>query len=533
MTTLKGDTMGCSITDLKTLLETTIKTMPNLGIRLGIERECLRLNPDGSLSTHDHYEGLGSALTNPYITTDYAENLLELITAPRGSITDLLNELKAIHSYTALNIGNEFLWAGSMPSHIPNDDAITIAKYGSSNTGKLKSLYRMGLKKRYSSTMQVIAGIHFNFSVGDKLLAVLKDIKGIEDQFSHFKSETYLGLARNIQRYGWLTTYLYGASPFIDKSFIDARGLKTNLVPFDDKGTLHYPGACSLRMSNLGYQNSTQGEIALLYNTIESYTESLLQAVKTPHKEWEDLGLYDSNGERQQLNTNLIQIENEFYNQIRPKRSILPGERPTDALKDRGVEYIEYRAVDINPFEPMGLSREQIEFFTMFLLYGLIKKSPISTEEEFKLSRDNISTVATGGRNPETRVHHNGELLSIKEAGTLILEEMRPVAEILNQAAGNTNFTNTLNRELERLKHPELTLSGVLEQTLRDRNISYLEYMTELSMAHTAELKSGPIDERLFCKLSFEAKNSLCKQKDIESKDTLNFEQYLNQYLNA
>ncbi|MCK5882379.1 MAG: glutamate--cysteine ligase [Bacteriovoracaceae bacterium] len=522
-----------SIEELQVALKSYVKTMPNLGIKLGVERECLRLSPDGTLSSENHYKDLGSALTNPYITTDYAENLLELITAPKDSITSLIEELSAIHSFTASNIGDEFLWCSSMPSKILSDDEISIAKFGTSNIGQLKSLYRLGLKKRYSSTMQIISGIHFNFSVGDKLLAVIKELKGIEHHFSQFKSDSYLGLARNIQRYGWLTTYLYGASPFVDQSFLDARGLKTELIPFDDKGTMYSPGACSLRMSNFGYQNSTQGEIALLYNTIGSYTSSLLEAVKTPHPQWEEIGLLDSDGKRQQLNTNLIQIENEFYNQIRPKRTILPGERPTEALHDRGVEYIEYRAVDINPFDPIGLSRGQIEFFTTFLLYNMIMESPESTEEDFKNSRNNIGIVAMSGRSADTQIHHRGELIPLKDAGLQLLEEMLPVAEILDCASGTTNYSATIKAETEKMRDPALTLSGKMEQILRSKNISYLEFMTEQSKKHTEELKRYEISERLQGKLNAEAISSLVKQNEIEGLDKINFEQYLNQYLNA
>ena len=135
------------------------------GIQRGLERETLRVNADGTLATTGHPEALGSALTHKWITTDFAEALLEFITPVDGDIEHMLTFMRDLHRYTARNMGDERMWPLSMPCYIAEGQDIELAQYGTSNTGRFKTLYREGLKNRYGALMQTISGVHYNFSL--------------------------------------------------------------------------------------------------------------------------------------------------------------------------------------------------------------------------------------------------------------------------------------------------------------------------------------------------------------------------------
>ncbi|MEP4300258.1 MAG: glutamate--cysteine ligase, partial [Paraglaciecola sp.] len=305
------------------------------GIKHGVERETLRINPNGGLAQTPHQESLGAALTHEFITTDFSESLLEFITPPETSIDKTIGQLKDVHKFVMTNIGEERLWPMSMPCFIENQEAIPIANYGTSNVGKMKSLYRVGLKNRYGSMMQAISGVHFNFSLPDefweKWLADDSTIKADKDSIS----SAYFGLIRNYRRFCWVIPYLYGASPALCRSFI--KGKETGL-PFKTlgKGTYYLPYATSLRMSDLGYTNSAQSGLNICYNKVDSYIASLRAAINQPSENYE-MFAGKKDGKYQQLNSNVLQIENELYSPIRPKQPTRSLEKPTDALDERGV----------------------------------------------------------------------------------------------------------------------------------------------------------------------------------------------------
>src|SRR6185369_10715457 len=156
------------------------------GIRRGIEKESLRVTPEGSLAETPHPQALGSALTHPHITTDYSEAQLELITGVHATPESCLEELLQIHQFTYRALGDEMLWVSSMPCYLPADENIPIARYGSSNVGRAKSVYRMCLAHRYARRMQTISGIHYNWSLPD------------------VTSEQYFALIRNFRRHAFL-----------------------------------------------------------------------------------------------------------------------------------------------------------------------------------------------------------------------------------------------------------------------------------------------------------------------------------------
>src|SRR6187431_148848 len=259
-------------------------------LRRGIEKESLRVRADGGLALTPHPVALGSALTHPHITTDFSESQLELITGVHSDADGCLQELTEIHQFVVRAIGDEMLWASSMPCNLPADEAIPIGRYGTSNVGRAKTVYRMGLSYRYGRRMQTISGIHYNWSM-----------PGVGN-------EGYFALIRNFRRYSFLLLYLFGASPAVCSSFVAGHEHRLEAL---GPHTLHLPQATSLRMGRLGYQSDAQSELIVSYNNLKSYAASLHEALTVPYPLYEKIGVRDGDSYRQ-LSTSLLQIENEF-----------------------------------------------------------------------------------------------------------------------------------------------------------------------------------------------------------------------------
>ena len=206
------------------------------GIRRGIEKESLRVRPEGKLAMTAHPLALGSALTHPHITTDFSESQLELITGVHMGVEACLEELTRIHQVVYRALGDEMMWCASMPCGLPADDAIPVGRYGRSNVGRMKTVYRTGLSHRYGRRMQMISGIHYNFSLPDTIWP----IPGAGEP-----NEAYFALIRNFRRDAWLLFYLFGASPAVCASFVAGRKHELRELA---NGTYHLPHATSLRM---------------------------------------------------------------------------------------------------------------------------------------------------------------------------------------------------------------------------------------------------------------------------------------------
>ncbi|HEY9238764.1 MAG TPA: glutamate--cysteine ligase, partial [Burkholderiaceae bacterium] len=360
-------------------LDQRLRDLPDarLGeMRRGVEKESLRALPDGALALTPHPAALGSALTHPHITTDFSESQLEFVTGVHPSAQAAVDELTQIHqfSYRALReLGDEMLWVSSMPCGLPTDETIPIGRYGSSNVGRAKSVYRMGLGHRYGRRMQTISGIHYNWSM-----------PGVT-------TDEYFGLIRNFRRESFLLLYLFGASPALCSSFVAGREHELQKI---GSGSLHMPHGTSLRMGRLGYQSDAQSTLSVSYNSLERYAASLQEALTRPYPAYEKVGIRNPGGDYNQLATSLLQIENEFYGTIRPKRVIFPGERPLHALRERGVEYVEVRCMDLDPFEPVGIDSPTMRFLDMFLLHCLLADSPPDTPDEIAALARNQQRVA-------------------------------------------------------------------------------------------------------------------------------------------
>ena len=492
----------------------------------GIERETLRVGEDGQLAMTPHPPTLGSALTHEQITTDYSEALLEFITGTHADPGLTLDELERIHRFTSSKLHGEYLWSASMPGPLPDEQDIPIARYGSSHIGQLKYVYRKGLALRYGKTMQCIAGIHYNYSLPEALWHVLKDTEGDHRGDRDYQSARYIGLIRNFRRYSWLLMYLFGASPALDINFLRGRSHQLQQL---DADTLYLPWATSLRMSDLGYQNSAQAGLTPCYNDLASYTESLLNAVSTPYPPYVAIGTR-RNGEWLQLNTNLLQIENEYYSSIRPKRVTHAGERPLQALLARGVQYVEVRCLDINPFLPVGIDLTEALFLDTFLLYCALEDSPLLVGGECGQCSSNFLKTATEGRRPGLLLQRGEHQVELCQWADELLAAMRPVAELLDQSRGGRAHQHALNAQLAKVHDAEQTPSAQLLATLRARGESFTTFALRQSREHTLAFRAEPLPAREQAKFESLAQASLQAQQRIEATDEGDFDTFVAAY---
>lgn len=499
------------------------------GIRRGIERECLRITADGHLAQTPHPASLGSALTHANITTDFSESLMEFITPVSDSVEILLAQLTDIHRYVVRHLDNEQLWPLSMPCLLKGDDHIPLAQYGSSNIGRMKTLYRQGLHHRYGSRMQVIAGVHFNFSMPDSFWSEWHQLEGNGGCLQDFVSEAYLGLIRNVYRYGWLIPYLFGASPALCGSFLKG---KEHHLPFErlGKGTLYLPYATSLRLSDLGYTNNAQAGLNISLNSLDQYVASLRRAIGTHAAEFARIGV-KVDGEYRQLNDNVLQIENELYAPIRPKRTAESGEKPSQALDSRGVEYIEVRSIDVNPFAAVGIDQSQIRFLDTFLLWCLLTPSAPLGEEEIALNRRNFTRVVLEGRRPGLELEvFGGESLPLQALGERYFAELGEVASLLDSCCCRGCYGEAYQQQLAAIRDPSLTLSARVLALLQQDDQDVLPFGLALAGRYHDLLQNAKPrfwDDGYFDE---EGIRSLARQRKTEQSDTVGFDEFLDAY---
>ena len=486
------------------------------GIRRGIEKESLRALPSGSLALTPHPVALGSPLTHPHITTDYSESQLELITGVHAGVEDCLAELTRIHQYTYRVLqdeGEERLWVGSMPCGLPTDETIPLGRYGSSNVARAKSVYRMGLGHRYGRRMQTISGIHYNWSMPG------------------LSNEEHFALIRNFRRHAFLLLVLFGASPAVCPSFVAGREHGLQRL---SEHTLYKPHATSLRMGRLGYQSEAQSQLAVSYNGLDGYAASLHEVLTQPYAPYEAIGIKNLGGEYNQLATTLLQIENEFYGTIRPKRVIHPGERPLHALRERGVEYIEVRCMDLDPFEPVGINAQTMRFLDVFLLHCLLADSPPDTPDEIAELGRNQHRTAAFGREPGLKLERNGHELTLTDWAAEVLDGMAPIAARLDAAHAGADYTAALAHAHHALAAPDSLPSARALATLRsDFDSSYTGFIRAQSEQTRNRLLALPWSADQQAAFVAMAQASMQERAAIEAADTVDFETYRQNYVSA
>jgi len=486
------------------------------GGRKGVEKESLRVTPDGALAQTPHPRALGSALTHEHITTDYSEALIELVTPTFTTSWELLQYLLDLHQFVYRHLGDELLWATSMPCNIARDEDIPLAQYGRSNVAKMKNVYRNGLGIRYGRKMQAISGVHFNYSFPERFWELHAALRQSREQGQRFISASYFDLLRNYRRHGWIVLYLFGVSPVVCGGEVDE------------------PYATSLRMSDIGYRNRNQAGVEVSVNTLEEYVRDLPRAINTPHPPYEALGVKVNgpDGEQyRQLNANILQIENEYYSYIRPKRVARSGEKPTRALTRAGVEYVEVRALDVSAFDPVGVNQHKMRFLEAFLALCLLKDSPpIGISEQAALDRNHL-TVARRGRDPQLVLWRDGESVSMRDWAHELLDEMTGLCEVLDRGDPARPYSHSLQAQAAKVDDGALTPSARLTRELSETNESFFELALRMSRLHKDYFLDlyTPNEARLK-ELAAEAATSLEKQTAIEAADRDSFDTYLARY---
>lgn len=481
------------------------------GIRRGLEKESLRALADGQLAMTPHPAALGSALTHPNITTDFSESQVELITGVHAGAQECIDELTRVQRFTSSALGNEMLWVSSMPCCLPADDDIPLGHYGSSNVGRSKTVYRTGLGYRYGRRMQTISGIHYNWSMPG------------------LSSEAYFALIRNFRRNAFLLLYLFGASPAVCGTFVAGRSHQLRAL---NPQTMYLPYATSLRMGRLGYQSDAQASLAVSYNSLQGYAASLHDALTRPYAAYEAIGVRDAQGHYRQLGTTLLQIENEFYGTIRPKRVIFPGERPLHALRERGVEYVEVRLMDLDPFEPVGINARTLRFIDVFLLHCLTSASPPDTPEEIAAMARNQHRTAERGREPGLQLERGNSTVALTAWAADILAALRPLALQLDATHGTTDYSTAIQSACFALDNPDtLPSARVLKSMTDDFGGAFVAFVQARSLQTKEAMLAQPLSVGELELLTRETRESVQKQLDIEAGDSMPFDIYLQEYL--
>jgi len=504
------------------------------GIVRGVEKEGLRVTKESHIAQTAHQTELGSTLTHPSITTDYSEALLEFITPVLNGVEETVEYLSDLHAFTSSNIGEERIWPASMPCELDGEQSIPIADYGTSNVGTLKHVYRQGLGVRYGRIMQSIAGIHYNFSLPDDFWQAYQAKLGEQgsnaepQSLQDFKSAHYFSLIRNFRRYSWILHYLFGASPVLDKSFLGDRTKEQHSLEPLRENTYGLPYATSLRMSDLGYQNSAQEALHVSYSSLDDYVTTLAEAMQHQYQAYQDIGV-KMNGEYRQLNTNVLQIENEYYSDIRPKRVTHSGEKPIAALSERGVEYIEVRILDINPFLAEGISAQQIRFLDAFLLYCLFSQCPETSDTGCPEIRSNQRDVIMRGRDPELTLQTGSERVPFSVAATELVEAIMDTAKLLDKAHNSFEYSSAVYAQQAKVNDSSLTPSGQM-MALVEAGSEFIDIISDQANKHNTHFASLDRNTQLQESLVALAKQSLQQQRELEAQDTVSFDDYLNEY---
>ena len=505
----------------------TLGPAPFTGRRVGIEKESLRVDYAGYISQQPHPEALGSALTHPTITTDFSEALLEFITPAYHGVREVSRHLRHLHRFTCPRIGNEVLWATSMPCMVTGDHSIPIARYGSSNVGTMKHVYRRGLGHRYGRVMQTISGVHFNFSLPRPFWAAYRALEDRSaERIGAFSSDRYFALVRNFHRHGWIVPLLFGASPAICRSFL---GNAPHAFSGMGRGTLYEPFATSLRMSDIGYKNKSQQRLGISYGSPADYVRTLHAATETAHPPYEEIGIVVDGGYRQ-LNTNLLQIENEFYSFVRPKQVARSGEKPTVALQRRGVRYVEIRALDVDPFSPVGIEEDTMRFMEAFLIHCVLDASPSISRGEQDEIEENQRLVAVRGRDPALRLRRAGAEVAIFDWAREIVDAVAEIAETLDATTRTRRYAATVESRRTALDDPRRLPSARVLDELRARSEAFFEFAMRKSREHRTSLLATPLPAGREAELEAQAAASLRAQREIEAADRLSFAEYLQRY---
>jgi len=503
---------------------------------IGLEKESLRVAADGAISQQPHPSALGSPLCNKSITTDFSEALIEMVTPPCQSAQGVMDYLTGLHQFIAQRLPDqEHLWNTSMPCILNGEQSIRIGQYGNSHNGQMKQAYRRGLGLRYGRRMQAIAGVHFNFSFDENIWPLWQRLHEQSDQPLFDMSQTdalrtrgYFHMTRNLMRIGWVVPYLFGASPAICQSFLGDDDHPT-LDTFNGS-TRFEPYGTSLRLGNIGYQyrDDKNLDLSVCHSNIECYMRDIIGHVSEVHPPYQKTGLFDDQGRYQQLTTNRLQIENEYYSSVRPKQIAKPGEMPILALKKRGIRYLELRSVDVNVQHDVGVSLEQIAMLELLMMFAWLADSEPLEINEMRQIAGNMSEVAHNGRKPGLMLDKQGKQVPLEEWGLSILDSLKPIAAQLDSTGGDL-YSHTLELQRAKFLDSDKTPSAMVLAGIKERG-SFFDYALDHSVTAHDNLLASTSDVTLAEHLEQEVVESIKSLGEAESQCEGEFEDFLNQY---
>ena len=502
--------------------------------RCGLEKEGMRAQTDGHVASTPHPVAAGSPLTHPLITTDFAEALLEFVTPVFARTEELINCLDQAQKFALalLRQRKEYIWPLSMPPAIANIEEIPIAQYGDSYSGRVRHIYRRGLALRYGRRMQTIAGMHFNFSFTNAFLRLRQEITGMRMQ----PDQLYFHLIRNYLRFTWLANYLFGASPALDSTFLDGAS-PPSFLQARGRRTFIHPHSTCLRMGSLGYINKNTALMRVCFNSLEDYLIAFRQMLTQEHPDYERHGLKGNDGAYHQLSTSMLQVENEYYASIRPKVTRSSNEKTIDVLSRRGVEYVEIRNLDINPFAPAGIDIPTIHFLQLLLTYCALKDSPRIDEAECKKIGELETNITAANRNTPAQFEFEvcGKRWTLAEAILTLLDDLQPLAELLDRGSEGQPYAQALAEMYGRLNDPTRLPSERLAQRAQKENLEHIEVGMRLAKRHAAYYAALPDDPAWQQKLLHESKQSLHTEQQLRSQhpqhDARDFDLYVQNYL--
>ena len=345
----------------------------------GIEKESQRVHSDGSIVTSSHPKAFGNRRFHPYIQTDFAESQLELVTPPMKKLEDTLRWLSAIHEVTLRTLPeNEFIFPFSMPAGLPPEEHIKVAQLDNHED----VAYREHLVQSYGKYKQMVCGIHYNFQIDPKFIEALFHAQNETQSAVDFQNDFYLKIAKNFLRYQWILLYLFSATPTVEEKYF--RG-NLPLKP--------HQYVRSLRSGKYGYVNDPK--ISVSYDSLQEYVETLERWVKSG---------------------DLI-AEKEFYSSVR-----LRGAKKARDLLEKGIQYLEFRLFDLNPFAPYGMELADAKFIHYFILL-MAWLDDTADQEGIKLGKARLAEVAWEDPREQSVYAVEGEL---------VLLEMLKMLEQLN-----------------------------------------------------------------------------------------------------
>lgn len=418
----------------------------------GLEKEHIRIDNKGEIAKTKHPEVFEDKLNHPFVTNDFSESQVELITPVFDDIEQCYHMMGTLSELFVSSLEDELLWPGSAPPRILSEDDVDVAQFDDSPLGIKNTAYRNHLTSKYGKKKQTISGVHYNFSFDEKFIKRLYDLSEEDGPYRYFKDNMYLKLSRNLIRYSWLLTYLFGTSPATDRTYLEGCVMR---MEKSDQGDPYFPYATSMRNGLCGYRNHNNYIVS--YDSVDNYINEIKQLMA------------DGN----------ILDEREYYSPVRLKTH--QSDDFMSTLNNSGILYIELRVLDLDPFDPYGIALDTLKFVHLFMMFMLFKEATCFGSDMHDLSLKNYEHVASKGREPGLMVAiGHEEFVEMDLLGVELLEEMRSFLQSID--CGTYDYNRLIDQMIIRFQEPETTLSAkVLDGVKKSGYIDYHKNLAEIS----------------------------------------------------